>query len=152
MARTAAPPRPLEAVPRRRIGEAAFLALLVVPLLLLGLAFSRAPAHVERITIRNPAEYRLNVQLASAGEHGEVPLGSVDRDTYLVVEEVPDVGGEWVFHVGYGGFEAAEIRLARGELAAADWTITIPVGAGAALRDAGLQPTPEPAPDNPQRL
>jgi hypothetical protein len=42
--------------------------------------------------------------------------------------------------------------MARAELAAANWTVTVPANAGGPLRDARLEPTPPSSPDDPQHL
>ena len=94
----------------------------------------------------------MNVGLAGDAGESALPLGSVDRATFLALNDVLDQGGNWVFHFSYGGVDAAELRLTRAELAAADWTVTVPATVAGRLRDAGLQPTPPPSPDDPQHL
>ena len=114
------------AVPNRKISDVVLALLLAVPLLAAALVLSRTPAHVPTLTIRNPAEYRLNVGLAGDAGEWALPLGSVDRTTFLTLDDVLDQGGNWVFRFSYGGVDAAELRLTRAELAAADWTVTVP--------------------------
>jgi hypothetical protein len=140
------------AVPNRRLSEVVLAVLLAVPLLTVGLTLSRAPSHVTQLTIRNPAEYRMNVHLAAGSDRPTMPVGSVDRGTYLTVDEVLDMGGTWVFHFDYGGVRAAEVSLTRAELAAASWTVTVPDSVAGPLDAAGLDPTPRPSPDDPQIL
>ena len=149
---TTAPPRPMMAVPNRKLSDVVLALLLAVPLLAVALVLAREPSHVSSVTIRNPAEYRLNVGLAD--EHGAraLPLGAVDRGTYLTVDDVLEQGDTWVFTFSYGGVRATELRLSRDDLAATDWTVVVPDNAGGALEAAGLEPSPPPSADDPQHL
>lgn len=149
---TAAPARPMMAVPNRKLSDVVLAVLLAAPLLAAALVLSREPRHVGSVTIRNPAEYRLNVSLANERGDRALPLGAVDRGTYLTVDEVLDRGDSWIFHFSYGGQPAGVLQLTRDQLAAADWTVTVPDNVGATLEAAGLDPSPPPSSDDPQRL
>ena len=56
-----------------------------------------------------------------------------------VFSEIPDIGARWTLVATYGGRQVHRTTVARSDLAAADWTFTIPAGATTALERAGYQ-------------
>jgi hypothetical protein len=98
------------------------------------------PATVD-VTVDNPTEYDLHVQVRSRG--GSVlPLGEVQAGSATTFDEVIDQGEAWVFEFSYAGAEATPLESARSELEATDWRVRIPERAAAELRRAGIEPPP----------
>ncbi|MEA2827257.1 MAG: hypothetical protein QOG43_1696 [Actinomycetota bacterium] len=111
---------------------AAILAVLIV-------APSLAPASfVARLAIDNPTAFDINVDVANGDGGGWFPLGTLDRETESVLEEVVDPGAMWLFHFSYGGVEGGELAVSRAELRGAGWQLAVPPGVSDRLAAAGL--------------
>lgn len=57
---------------------------------------------------------------------GRVPGGIAGQQALTTFHEIPDVGTRWTLAAAYGGRGVHRTSLARSELAAGDWTVTIP--------------------------
>ena len=68
-----------------------------------------------------------------------VGRGEAEPRTLRTFHEVPDIGAHWTVVAAYGGREVYRETLARVELAARNWTITIPADASDALGQADFQ-------------
>jgi hypothetical protein len=77
----------------------------------------------------------------SGSDGGWLDLGAVERQGSKTVEEVTDQGSRWLFRFSYGGVGGGEVALARSDLAAGGWHVTIPATVGQRLHDAGLAPS-----------
>jgi hypothetical protein len=99
------------------------------------------PAVVARVTIINPTDYQMNVDVAGGRRDGWFDLATVGRGRTTTVEEVADVGRQWLFRFSYGGVAAGELAVSRSELMAGGWTITVPDEAMQRLRAAALSPS-----------
>ena len=132
--RTEARPTPLR-TPHQAVGiflGAAVLAVLIV-------APSLAPASfVSRLAIDNPTVFDLNVDVAGGEGGGWYPLGTLERETENVIEEVVDPGSTWVFRFSYAGIDGGEVAVSRSELRGAGWQLAVPPGVGEQLAAAGL--------------
>ncbi len=100
-----------------------------------------ASAVVDRVTIVNPTPYQLNVELGAVGSRGSFDIGTVSRETELVVEQVFDPGSRWILRFSYAGVSAGEVDVLRGDLADAGWRVEIPLVIGDRLRDEGFAPS-----------
>jgi hypothetical protein len=136
--RTAALPRSL------RRGDVAGIAAIVL-LWAIGMAALapalRAPAHVERLTVDNPTEWRVNVDVSDEEAGGWVGLGSVDRGHRYTFAGVLDQGETWIFTFRYAG-QHAELRLSRHQLEQAGWQVTVPADLARRLQAAAVPETP----------
>jgi hypothetical protein len=91
--------------------------------------------------VANPGVYHVNVEVADARRRAWLDLGTASRERTKSVEQVSDQGPRWVFRFSYGGIEAGEVVVARSELQAAGWKLTVPDEAIDRLRRAGLAPS-----------
>ena len=99
---------------------AAFL-VVAVPLVAIGF---RAPAHVERLVVVNETARDVSVHAVDAD--GDVlPLGQAQAGTTEVLRDVLDAGREWRLVWSSGG-TTVETTTSRADLAADDWTVTVP--------------------------
>jgi hypothetical protein len=101
----------------------------------------RFPPHVARLTVVNPSVYHVNVDVTDVGRRSWLDVGTAGRERTRTVEEIPDQGRRWVFRFSYGGIDAGEIVMARSELEAARWRLTVPDHAIDRLRTAGFPPS-----------
>jgi catechol 2,3-dioxygenase-like lactoylglutathione lyase family enzyme len=95
---------------------------------------------VDHVTVRIDNQAGLAVQVDALDAAGDrVGLGEADPTTLTTFHEIPDIGARWTLVAAYGGQEVHRATLARSELAAGNWTVTIPAGATSALERAGFQ-------------
>jgi catechol 2,3-dioxygenase-like lactoylglutathione lyase family enzyme len=93
---------------------------------------------VDHVTVRVDNRAGLAVQVEALDPSGDrVNLGEAGPRTLTTFQEIPDVGAQWTLVAAYGGREVHRTTLARSDLAAGDWTVTIPAGATTALERAG---------------
>lgn len=125
--------------PRNAIGPILAGAVLLVALL--QASFLDTVPLVPRLTVDNPTQFDINVDLANGDRRGWVHLGTVGRESQSVLEEISDPGATWVLRLSYAGVEAGELVVPRSDLPAADWRLSIPAEVGARIADAGLAPS-----------
>jgi hypothetical protein len=95
---------------------------------------------VAHVTVRVDNQAGLAVQVDALDASGSrVGLGEAEPKTLTTFQEIPDIGDRWTLVAAYGGREVHRVTLARSELAAGNWTVTIPADATAALERAGFQ-------------
>jgi hypothetical protein len=131
-------PAPLR-IPQRAIDVVLAMAG-VVAILLLAPSLRTGP-HIPRLTVANQTLFHINVDLADSDRDRWFQLGTVSRETDGVLEEIPDMGGTWVFRFSYAGVPAGELVLSRPALVEAGWAFAVPADVGARLAGAGLSPS-----------
>ena len=85
-----------------------FLGAAILAVLIVAPSLARA-SFVARLAIDNPTAFDINVDVANGDGGGWFPLGTLDRGTESILEEVVDPGAMWVFHFSYGGVEGGEL-------------------------------------------
>ena len=110
-------------------------------LILLVLAACAGPAPtVDRVTIRNPTDYDIHVDVTGSERDGWLPLAIVEHGSETVVHDVIDQGARWTFRFVHEGDEAGEISFPRSELKRDGWRVEIPAETGEQLKDLGTPP------------
>lgn len=102
-----------------------------------------SPGRVSSITFRNPTEYELLVSAGRADSVATTPLVLVKPGTTRQVNDVIDMGDQWVLQFRAQGHDAGEVVLRRDELQATDWFVTVPARIGQALHDQGVPRPPQ---------
>ena len=94
----------------------------------------------DHVTVRIDNQAGLAVQVDALDASGDrVGLGEAEPTTLTTFSQVPDVGSQWTLVAAYGGREVHRASLGRADLAAGNWTVTIPADATSALERAGFQ-------------
>jgi len=141
--------RPPQAAPSRLGRDVAKLVVggVVALALIIGLmAAVEGPAFVERVSVRNPTPYVLDVQVTGADRDGWLALGPVSPGGgRLGLRDVVDKGDRWIVHVSSAGIDGGEVVVSRGALERSGWVITIPDEATNRLAANGATP-PAPRP------
>lgn len=114
----------------------------MVGLALLVAACSGPPPTVERITIANPTDYDLDVDVTSPGEDGRLPIAIVEARSEDVAQDVIDLGEEWIFQFLHWGDLVGELSFTRAELERNGWHVEVPAEVGERLEQLG-RPTSE---------
>jgi hypothetical protein len=136
--------RPPQAAPARLGRDFAKLVVggLVALAVIIGvMAAVEGPVFVDRVSIRNPTPYTLDVQVTGADRDGWLPLGPVSPGGRLNLRDVVDKGDRWVVHVSSAGIDGGEVAVSRGELERGGWVITIPNAATSRLAANGATPS-----------
>ncbi len=134
-------PRP--APPARKGGALAVVAVVVALafVLLVMMPALESPAHVGHVTVDNPHEWAVSVEVAGEKRDSWVGLGTVDRQSSHTFEEVLDQGPRWRFRFSYGGADGGELTISREELERGGWKLTVPDTFPDRMRAAGLSPS-----------
>ena len=95
---------------------------------------------VDHVTVRIDNQAGLAVQVDALNASGDrVGLGEAEPTTLTTFSQIPDVGSQWTLVAAYGGREVHRVSLTRVDLAAGNWTVTIPAAATTTLERAGFQ-------------
>jgi len=95
---------------------------------------------VGHVTVRIDNQAGLAVQVDALDASGDrVGLGEAEPTTLTTFSQVPDVGSRWTLVAAYGGREVHRAPLARADLAAGNWTVTIPADATSILEREGFE-------------
>jgi hypothetical protein len=106
-----------------------------------GFAFLRSPDTIDTISVTNPTDYDIRVEVRGA-EGGWMPMSTAQRDTTTVVDDVIDQGPAWTIRFTAQGQQAGQLEIRRPALEAAGWEIEVPASTEEVLRDAGAAPPP----------
>jgi hypothetical protein len=107
---------------------------------ILALVRAAAGGGVGHVTVRIDNQAGLAVQVDALDASGDrVGLGEAEPTTLTTFSQVPDVGSRWTLVAAYGGREVHRAPLARADLAAGNWTVTIPADATSILEREGFE-------------
>ena len=113
----------------------------VVAVLALVSSGSRLPAYVDDITVVNPHQWDVGVEVTGAEREGWLVMGTVDRGASHDFEHVIDQGAQWVFRFTYGGVDGGELVVPRSELETSGWKVSVPEQFAQRMRAAGMSPS-----------
>jgi hypothetical protein len=102
--------------------------LLAVALMALAAYLVRAPTTVDHVTITNPVEQAVDVDVKAPGGPW-LPVAVVDAKTGVTVDDVVDVGGTWIIRFRVAGEVLSEVRHSHDDLEQNHWQITVPTRA-----------------------
>jgi hypothetical protein len=102
----------------------------------------RGPALVEVVSVTNPSEYDISVQVSGGGSDGWMAVATASRRSTTATVDVIDQGEVWVFRFSAQGREGGELRVTVSDLEQAGWTVTVPDEVTQHLREVGAPPPP----------
>ena len=103
----------------------------------------RGPTVVEEVSVANPSEFDLHVEVSGGdGREGWLSITTVDSRSTSVAHDVIDQGELWVFRFSAQGRIGGERRIARADLRQAQWSLEVPVEVVDRLRQSGAPATP----------
>lgn len=108
----------------------------------LGSALLGGPAFVERVSVVNDSPYDIHVEVTGEERAGWLSVTTADHGATGLGLEVIDQGPIWIFRFTAQGRGGGELRVLRGDLQQAGWTIEVPDAVIDRLRQAGATPTP----------
>jgi hypothetical protein len=135
-----APPTDRRVLP---IARGALLVIVSLAMIGVGLWLVRESSFVDRVAVKNPTGYDLNVDVTSADRDGWLPV-TVAAGSGNVTEtrDVVDEGDTWIFRFSYAGRPAGELRVPRAELERDKWQISVPSAIADRLGNLGIRPGP----------
>lgn len=110
-------------------------------LLVLLVQSASEPSRVAALTVTNPSPYQVNVEISPAGEERWLDLGAVERESDRTIEEIPDLGANWVFRFQSAGVDGGRLDVARAALREAGWKVTVPPEIVERFKVAGVMPS-----------
>jgi hypothetical protein len=111
-------------------------------LLLAGTLLLRGPGVVAEISIVNPSEFDVQVDVSRPGGEGWTSVATVDSGSSSVARDVIDQGEIWVFRFRAQGRDGGERPMSRPDLRRAGWSFEIPAEVIDRLRQSGAPATP----------
>ena len=105
------------------------------------LAEARTPSYVAALTVVNPHQWDVGVEVTGAQRDGWLGMGTVDRTASHGFAQVIDQGKHWVFRFSYAGVDGGELVVPRSELEASGWKVTVPEHFAERMRAAGVGPS-----------
>jgi hypothetical protein len=97
------------------------------------------PPTVDRITIANPTDYQLDVDVTGEDRQGWLPVAILEPGSERPVGEVIDQGEIWIFRFLYLGDPVMEVSVTRDELEGSDWRVVVPAEVEQRLRERDAQ-------------
>ncbi|MDQ3575022.1 MAG: hypothetical protein M3404_08905, partial [Actinomycetota bacterium] len=113
----------------------------VVAVLVLVSSGSRLPSYVDDVTVVNPHQWDVGVDVTGAERQGWLVLGTVDRGASHAFEHVIDQGEQWVFRFSYGGVDGGELVVPRADLESSGWKVSVPEQFAERMQAAGMSPS-----------
>ena len=102
---------------------------------------SRTPSYVDEVTVVNPHQWDVGVDVTGAERDGWLGLGTVDRTASHGFAQVINQGQQWVFRFSYAGVDGGELVVPRSELEASGWKVTVPEQFAERMRVASVGPS-----------
>lgn len=121
-----------------RTGRAHLLLPLLAGLVLTG-CLGPAPT-IDVLTIANPTDYQLDVDVAGEERKGWLPIAILEPRSEKVARNVIDQGELWIFRFRYLGDPVGEVPVTRDELEGNGWRVEVPDEVEQRLREGGAQP------------
>jgi hypothetical protein len=125
----------------RRYGVAIVAVVVTTLVILSAVRVLPAPASAPPLTVRNPATWRVLVDIGGADGGGRTLVGTVDRGENRTFPGVPDRWSRLTIRFTYAGV-SVEQQYDRDQLDAAGRTVDVPPELGNRLREAGIGETP----------
>jgi hypothetical protein len=98
----------------------------LIPALLPLSSLLDGPPVVDRITIENPTDYDITVDVSNREGRYWMSAGTLRRRSTEDLEQIIDQGEAWILRFRAQGEEGGQLRLTRDELRAARWRIRVP--------------------------
>jgi hypothetical protein len=97
---------------------------------------------VSRVTVANPTDFPVNVDVSNRRMDRWLSLGSAEAGSEVTTRDVIDQGAVWVFRFDYLGADDARLETARADLTRAGWRVEVPQTLDEDLREKGFRPPP----------
>ena len=120
----------------------AAVAVCAVAVGLLGPRLLGGPAFVDEVSIVNPSEYDVHVEVSGGGEEGWMSITTATKRSTTAAQAVIDQGATWVFRFSTQGRAGGEVRISRADLRRDGWTVRVPDTVVDGFRRQGVPASP----------
>jgi len=134
--------RPARSFGRFVQADAVAIVIAIASVLLIGVLFMGGPARVDHLTITNPTDYDLSIQLASDANGASLPFAVIGQRSTREFHGVLDQGDNWLFRFRAQGQDGGDVTISRSELASAGWQLTVPASVLTQLQQLGVPTSP----------
>ena len=100
------------------------------------------PAFVDEISIVNPSEYDVHVEVSGGGEEGWMSVTTATQRSTAAAQAVIDQGATWVFRFSTQGRPGGEVRISRADLRREAWAVRVPDAVVDSFRSRGVPASP----------
>jgi hypothetical protein len=133
--------------PARTLGryvrlDALAIVIAIAAVLIVGIFLLDGPARVKHLTVDNPTDYDVSIQLASSPDGAWLPFAVLGLHATREFHDVVDQGDTWVFRFRAQGQDAGDLTISRDDLAAAGWQVTVPANVTTQLQQLGVPTSP----------
>jgi hypothetical protein len=118
------------------------IAVAVVAVVLVGQIVLDGPSRVSRLTLANPSEFDIGVDVASGSGSHWLPVAVLERGATREYSDVLDQGSTWKFRFRAQGRDGGEVSVPRDQLSGDGWRLTVPDEVAAELRRSGAPANP----------
>lgn len=118
------------------------LVILLVVATIAGYNVLRGPGPIERISVTNPSDFDVLVEVREHDSDLWMGLGHAQPQSTEQFTEVADQGATWVFRFTAQGVIGGESRRSRASLKANGWRLTVPSQVIQFLRNNAPPPPP----------
>jgi hypothetical protein len=118
--------RPARSFARLVRADAVAIVLAIASVLVVGIVLLDGPARVDHLTINNPTDYDLTIQLASGPDQAWLPFAVMGLRSTREFHDVLDQGDSWEFRFRAQGQDGGDITVTRAQLEADGWQVTVP--------------------------
>jgi hypothetical protein len=122
--------------------DAVAIVIAIVGVMVVGIVLLSGPARVGHLTVDNPTDYDLSIQLAPSTNGAWLPFAVVGQRSTREFQDVTDQGDTWVFHFRAQGQDGGDLMLTKADLQAAGWHITVPATVVTQLQQLGTPASP----------
>jgi len=91
-----------------------------------GIVLLDGPPRVDHLTINNPTDYDLTIQLAPGPDRAWLPFAVIGLRSTREFHDVLDQGDSWEFRFHAQGQDGGNVTVTRAKLEADGWQLTVP--------------------------
>jgi hypothetical protein len=133
------PARPFGRIVR---ADAVAIVAAIIGVMVIGIVLLSGPARVGHLTVDNPTDYDVSIQLAPSANGPWLPFAVVGLRSTRDFQDVLDQGDSWVLRFHAQGQDAGDVTLTKADLQAADWHLTVPDTVVQRLQQLGVPTSP----------
>jgi hypothetical protein len=94
--------------------------------LVVGAFVPRIPKTVDRLTVSNPSQFNVLVEVSDGDGTGWTTATIAGHDRVTVARDVIDQGNAWTFRFSVGSLPGGEVQVSRDDLASSGWRVEVP--------------------------
>jgi hypothetical protein len=118
--------RPARSFGRLVRADAIAIVLAIASVLVAGIVLLDGPSRVDHLTINNPTDYDLTIQLSPGPDRAWLPFAVIGLRSTREFHDVLDQGDSWEFRFRAQGRDGGAVTVSRAQLEADGWQLSVP--------------------------